>query len=97
MPTIQFDGTICEEKSPAEWEHWVCPHLKSLLASTTLQSAPRVVRILHGLNKSSEIFVFIAGPLPKEPAIANFTTLAHEPSRISCNACWCALYAAEAL
>ena len=98
MGVVAFNGIPCEEKPLEEWTHWVCSHLKSITKAPGSSEALAVTRILLGRNRSSEVFVFVHGPLPDLSDRAVYVPeLAQDGPRISCNRCWCALYPASAL
>ena len=98
MDIVAFNGISCEEKPLEEWAHWVCSHLKPIAKAPGSGEALAVTRILLGCNRSSEVFVFVHGPLPDlSDRAARAPELAQDGTSVSCNRCWCALYLASAL
>lgn len=97
MALVNFGGRQCYEKPLEEWQHWVCSHLQAVVAAPGAGGAGEVVKVLLSGDKSSEIFIFVRGPIPSAVSVAGPSELSFGNSAIGCNKCWSSVYEINAL
>lgn len=91
MDIIEFNGYRCIERPLNEWKKYVCKHLAPYACNPSHESQTAIVRILQDGSKSSEIFLFIKGPLPVVSDRAESPVNGNQ-SVITCNSCWINIY-----
>tara|TARA_Y100001937_G_C7071282_1_gene308510 strand:- start:638 stop:928 length:291 start_codon:yes stop_codon:yes gene_type:complete len=96
MKIIEFKGYRCFERPIDEWNICVCKHLKPYISKPNENKPSSIVRILQDGSRSSEIFIFIKGPLPNIDQSTSQSVAANE-SVITCNSCWINIYVNEKL
>jgi hypothetical protein len=97
MALVPFFGRQCYDKPLSEWQHWVCPHLRAVVAAPGAGGAAEVVKLLLSGDKSGEIFVFIRGPVPSFASNAASGELAFSNAAITCDKCWSSVHSINAL
>jgi hypothetical protein len=91
MKIIEFEGYRCTEKPLTDWRNWICKHLEPYVSKPDANSPSSLVCILQDGRKSSEIFLFIKGPLPQITERGT-PLLKANAEVISCNSCWINVY-----
>jgi hypothetical protein len=96
MSIIEFHGYRCLERPLSEWQRYVCKHLRKVVSEPGHSGSSTLVKILQDGSKSSEIFLFVKGPLPSvQEAVGS--PVKGNGSVITCNSCWINVYGAEEL
>ena len=91
MLIVEFKGFQCHEHPVSEWRRWACEHLAPYVSAPNTGAPSSVVKILQDGSRSSEIFLFVKGPLP-QTAERTGSQLNGNDHVITCNTCWVSVY-----
>ena len=91
MEIIEFQGMRCIEKPKEEFDRWACKHTKKFVSSSNTPTYRSVQRILINGNRSADVCIIVAGPLP-EIDLGKNPELQRTRNAILCNSCWVNIY-----
>jgi hypothetical protein len=91
LEAIEFQGMQCIEKPKEEFSRWACKHTKKFVSKPNTSIYSSVHKILINGNRSADVCIIVAGPLPEIVPEKN-PELQQTRNAILCNKCWVNIY-----
>ena len=92
MEIVNFNGVRCFEIPKEDWRTYTCQHLLKYISKPGENKDSSIVKILQDGSKSSEVFLFVKGPLPIEINENTDSPVKISGNCITCNMCWINVY-----
>lgn len=94
MEIVEFNGYRCVERPISDWQRYTCKHLAGYVSAPGGGKPSSVIKVLQDGSRSSEIFLFVKGPLPSVQELEQ-SPIKGNSEVITCNSCWINVYVAN--